>query len=121
MTEEIQTRACQSCGWPALATTRRCPFCREPFPRPSIIRSRPQTDLLRLLALLWVVAMIPSAIVASSIVGAQLAILAFVVALIPAFCVGFLRQRSAMRIARLGGRKAKARGILIHWINDNPT
>ena len=109
MVEEIQTRPCASCGWPALATARRCPYCREPFPRLRPVRVRRTRDPLRWLVIGWTAVTVPILLIAVAALGAPVALLAVGVALAPAFFIWLLRRRAAMRIGRLTRRQQLSR------------
>lgn len=108
MSEELQSTACPACGWPALAGSRRCPFCREQLPRPRRAARRRPSDLLGWLAVAWLLVSLPAVLLSLALVGLPLGVMAVVVALAPAFAVWLLHQRRAMRIGRFG---ARVRGI----------
>ena len=109
MVEEIQTRPCASCGWPALATARRCPYCREPFPRLKPVRVRRGRDPLRWMVIAWTGVTVPLLLVAVAALGLPMALLAVLVSLAPALFVWLLRRRGAMRIGRLTRRQQLSR------------
>jgi len=90
---------------------RRCPFCREAFPRlrrPASRRARP-LDPLTWLAVAWVALMIPAALLTLAAVGAPLALAAVAVSLAPAACVWLLRGRTILRVRRLNRAAGRAR------------
>ena len=112
---EERTRTCAMCGFPALTTMRRCPFCRAAFPRvrhPGVRRSR-VLDPMAWLAIAWVALLIPLALLAVTTVGAPLTMLALGVGLAPAGFIWLLRGRTLLRIhrfnrrSRAGGRQAE--------------
>jgi hypothetical protein len=109
--EESRTRVCAACGFPAVATMRRCPFCREAFPRlrrPASRRARP-LDPLTWLAVAWVALMIPAALLTLAAVGAPMVLAALAVSLAPAACVWVLRGRTILRVRRLNRGTGRAR------------
>jgi hypothetical protein len=114
VTEELRTKACEACGWPALTGTLRCPYCRELFPKPPRIvvdPSRP-ADALPWLALAWITAMIPVCLLVLVTLGVPFALPAFVISFLPAIGVWLLHHRAGRRIRRIGGRGRKgARAI----------
>ena len=109
MANEVRTRACAACGWPALAGTRRCPYCRAPFPRVPRGRRQRTADPLQWLALAWTAAMVPTVLLALAILGVLPALLALGVSLTPVLFVWLLRRRSAMRIGRFQRRTPRPR------------
>lgn len=108
MVDEARTRACAECGWPALAGTRRCPYCRQPFPAVRNTRRR-RGDPIRWLVIVWAAAMAPVILLALSTLGAPLALGVCALSIAPGAFVWLLRRRSATRIERFGGRGQASR------------
>jgi hypothetical protein len=94
------------CGFPALLTMRRCPFCRAAFPRVRRPGARrvPVLDRLAWLAIAWVALLIPLALLAVATAGTPLTLLAVGVGLVPAGFIWLLRGRTLLRIHRLNRR-----------------
>ena len=109
MANEVRTRACAGCGWPAVAGTRRCPYCRAPFPRVRAARRQRAADLAQWLAVAWAAAIAPTILLALMTLGVLPALLALAVSLAPALFVWLLRRRSAMRIGRFQRRTRPSR------------
>jgi hypothetical protein len=111
--EESRTRVCAACGFPAVATMRRCPFCRVASPRVRVPMSRRVRlpDPLTLLGIAWVALMIPAALLTLAAVGAPLALVALAISVAPAGCVWLLRGRTLARVRRLNRRAGRARSL----------
>lgn len=112
MSEDPRTSACESCGWPALTGTVRCPYCREPFPKPPLIvigAHRP-ADVLPWLAMAWMAAMAPLSLLVLVTLGVPFALPAFMISFLPALGVWLLRRRASRRIRHIGRRRA-GRGV----------
>jgi hypothetical protein len=123
VTEDPQTTACESCGWPALAGTVRCPYCREPFPKPPliVIGARRPSDALPWLAMAWIAAMVPVSLLVLVTLGVPFALPAFVILFIPALGVWLLRHRATRRIRHIGRRdRRRARGGVM-GTDDRPS
>lgn len=108
MAEELRTKACEACGWPALHGTRRCPFCREPFPAPPVVNSpgRRAANTPRWIALAWIAAMLPVSVLVLITLGLPFALPAFLASFLPAIGVWLLHQRVTRRKRRLSGGRA---------------
>ena len=108
MAEELRTRVCAACGFPAVAEMRRCPFCREAFPRVRVPVSRRLSllDPLSWLAIAWLALTIPVALLALVALGAPLAFVTVMVCLAPACFAWMLRGRTLARMRRLNRRRA---------------
>ena len=102
--DEIRTRVCAGCGWPALLSAPRCPYCREPFPRPRPLRARRTPDPLRWVVIGWTLVTVPTLLLAVTALGLPVALLAVGLSLAPAMFVWLLRRRAAMRIGRFSRR-----------------
>jgi hypothetical protein len=122
VTEDLRTAACEACGWPALAGTVRCPYCREPFPKPLLIAIKPNrpADALPWLALAWLAAMIPLSLLVLVTLGVPFALPAFIVSFVPAIGVWLLRHRAAGRIRRIGRRDRRGAGGGALGAGDQP-
>jgi hypothetical protein len=109
MAEDLRTRACESCGWPALAGTRRCPFCREAMPIPPtvVVHAGRRTDTLPWLALAWIAAMLPVSVLVLITLGMPFALPAFLASFVPAVGVWLLHQRVSRRKRRISGRGSR--------------
>jgi hypothetical protein len=104
---------CAECGFPAIVSLRRCPFCRTAFPRarrPAAQRIR-LLDPLAWLAIAWVALMIPAALLTLVLLGSPLVLLAAGLALAPAGAVWLLRGRTLARIRRLNRRARGGRAV----------
>lgn len=110
MADDLRTRACGSCGFPALTGTRRCPFCREPFPRPAPLTHGGRPDPLAWLAAGWAVTMAPLVMLALTTIGMPFTLPMLAAALVPGCVVWLLRRRTAMRIYRYRGGLGASRG-----------
>ena len=123
MTEDPRTAACEACGWPALAGTVRCPYCREPFPKPPliVISAHRPVDALPWLALAWFAAMVPLTLLVLVTLGMPFALPAFVISFVPALGVWLLRHRAARRIRRIGRRDQRRAGGRLTGTGDQPS
>lgn len=110
MAEDLRTKACASCGWPALAGTRRCPFCREAIPNPPaiVVRTGRRTDTLLWLTLAWIAAMLPVSVLVLVTLGIPFALPAFLASFVPAIAVWMLHQRVSRRKRRIGARGSRS-------------
>ena len=123
MTEDPRTAACEACGWPALAGTVRCPYCRTLFPKPPLIVAgahRP-ADALPWLTLAWIAAMVPLSLLVLVTLGIPFALPVFVLSFVPAFGVWLLRHRAARRIRRIGRRDRRSAGSGVSGTGDQPS
>jgi hypothetical protein len=112
--EESRTRVCGACGFPAIANMRRCPFCRETFPRmrlPAVQKSR-LLDPLSWLALAWIALMIPIALLTLTALSAPLALVVVGLVVAPAAGVWLLRGRMLLRMHRLSRRAGRTRPLI---------
>ena len=117
MAVDERTRPCNECGWPALAGTRRCPYCRARMPHtrrisPALWRSRS----LRWIVLAWAGSTLGMAALALLVMGPLLAVAVVATALAPPICFALfqlvLHRRSAARIRALGrSRRASRKGL----------
>jgi hypothetical protein len=123
MREDVRTQACEACGWPALAGTRRCPYCREAFPKPTLVavRGGRRADTLLWLALAWTAAMLPVGLLVLMTLGVPFALPVFLASFVPAAGVWLLHQRVSRRKRRLGGRADRRRGDSAVGAGDQPT
>lgn len=104
MIEERPTRGCAACGWPALAETRRCPFCRAQL-RPTRRAGRSRLDRLDPLAIIagtWVASSLIVAGLALALVGGPWAALVLLPLCAPFVALLALRQRTVARVRSLG-------------------
>ena len=103
---EGRTRICAECGFPAVVSLSRCPFCRAPFPRVrrTAVRRIPVLDPPAWLAVAWVALTIPAALLASVALDSPLVLLAAGPALLPAGFIWLLRGRTMLRMRRLNRR-----------------
>ena len=117
---EGRTRVCAECGFPAIASLRRCPFCRTAFPRVrrTGVRGIPLLDPLAWLAVAWVALMIPAALLALAALGSPLVLLAAGLALMPAGFLWLLRGRAMLRMRRLN-RRSRAGGRAVEPATDS--
>ncbi|MGD9890144.1 MAG: hypothetical protein AB7R89_19090 [Dehalococcoidia bacterium] len=109
-----------------MAGTVRCPYCREPFPKPlriAIPSQRPNrpTDALPWLALAWIAAMIPLCLLVLVTLGVPFALPAFIVSFVPAIGIWMLRHRAARRIRRLGRRDRRGAAGAASDTTDQPS
>jgi hypothetical protein len=108
---EARTQPCLECGWPALAGTRRCPYCRAMLPRPSHRHSFAWHTLpLGWLAAAWFGLMFGLIAVSFVVVGWPLALAISVASLGPVAFAALLRQRTLARIRALTARRAAESG-----------
>lgn len=111
MSEERLTQSCAACGWPALANTRRCPFCRTALtPSRRTARTRFEgIDPLAIIAGTWVVSNLIVAGLALAFVGAPWAALVLLPVCAPFVALLVLRQRTVARVRTLGRPRRKHR------------
>lgn len=115
MPHEVEVRACAECGWPALAGTRRCPYCRTTMT--VSLRARVAgwparhrvTDPFYLLALAYSIAMVLAFTVALATLGIPFAGLVALIAISPGVFLFALRRRTIARMRSLSARARRPR------------
>lgn len=108
MADDARVLCCQECGWPALLTTRRCPYCRAAMPRLRRARGRFRVRPLLTLAALWLISVISVVSITFWSLGGLAALAVAAIAAGPTIFLYLLHRRSAMRIRAMRARHRAA-------------